>query len=46
MTQQVYWCDACIHEDSIFGAACAQCEIHGNIYEPIGCVDFKQRNQQ
>lgn len=39
----VYWCDACAHEDSVFGAACAHCEIHGAIYEPIGCADFKSR---
>ena len=41
----VYWCDACAHEDSVFGASCAHCEIHGAIYEPIGCADFKKRNK-
>ena len=39
----VYWCDSCAHEDSVFGAYCAHCTIHGTIYEPIGCTDFKPK---
>ena len=46
MKAEVYWCDACAHEDSVFGSRCAHCEIHGNIYNPIGCNDFKNKTNQ
>ena len=37
----VYWCDACKFECSVFGESYARCELHGTIYNPIGCNDFK-----
>lgn len=41
----IYWCDACRFEDSVFGASHAHCQLHGTIYEPIGCMDFEKKNK-